>query len=102
MGYLMRGRPIPAADCLRYDIANQVVPHDQLLATAERWAEEIMENAPLAVRAIKEAARLGQDSPLQNRMQIAEFIADRILDTEDAREGLRAFVEKRKPAWKAR
>ena len=50
MGYLMRGVPIPAADCLRLGLANEVVPHEQLLPVAGRWAKEILENAPLAVQ----------------------------------------------------
>lgn len=102
MGYLMRGKYIPAAECLRLGIANEVVAHDQLLATAERWANDIMENAPLAVHAIKEAARRGQDLPFEKRAYLARDVANRVLLSEDSKEGILAFKEKRKPVWKGR
>jgi 3-hydroxyisobutyrate dehydrogenase-like beta-hydroxyacid dehydrogenase len=58
--------------------------------------------APLAIRGIKEAARNAQDLPLPARMQIAQMFADRVFETEDAKEGIRAFKERRKPVWKGR
>ena len=102
MGYLMRGKPIPAQECLRLGIANEVVPHEQLMATAERWAQEILENAPLAVYAIKEAARRGSEIPYEGRGHLARDVANRVLLSEDSKEGILAFREKRKPQWKAR
>lgn len=102
MGYLMRGKFIPAAECHKLGIANEVTPHDELLATARRWAAEIMENAPLAVHAIKEAARRGQEIAFDKRAYVARDVADRVLLSEDSREGILAFKEKRKPVWKAR
>lgn len=100
MGYLMRGKFIPAAECLRLGIANEVAPHDDLLATARRWASEILENAPLAVHGIKEAARRGQEIPFDKRAYLARDVADRVLLSEDSREGVLAFREKRKPVWR--
>ena len=102
MGYLMRGKFIPAAECYKLGIANEVVAHEELLATARRWAAEIMENAPLAVHAIKEAARRGQEIPFDKRAFLARDVADRVLLSDDSREGVRAFKEKRKPIWQAR
>lgn len=99
MSYLMRGAPIPASECLRWGIANEVVSRDRLLETAMRWADEILANAPLAVRGIKEAARRGQELAFQDRMYMARDVANRILLSDDSREGVEAFREKRAPNW---
>ena len=102
MGFLMRAKAMSAADCLRWGIATEVVPHAELMATARRYAEEIMECAPLAVRGMKEAARLAYDLPLESRMQVAQFIVERVGMSEDKKEGIQAFREKRKPVWRGR
>lgn len=102
MGYLMRGRPIPAQECLRWGLASEVVSSADLMSAAERWAAEILKSAPLAVRAVKEAARRGQDMSYESRMYMARDVANRILASEDSKEGIRAFQEKRPPVWKAR
>jgi enoyl-CoA hydratase/carnithine racemase len=102
MAYLMGGDYIPPAECLRFGLCNEVVPHDQVMATAERWARKVRENAPIAVRAIKEAARRGYDMPVQSRQDLSFEIANRILSSEDTKEGIAAFKEKRKPVWQAR
>ena len=102
MGYMMRGASIPASECLRLGLANEVVPHDELLPTAERWAREILECAPVAVRAIKEAARRSRGLPTETRQYMARDIANRVLHSEDAKEGLLAFKEKRTPRWVGR
>ncbi len=102
MGYLMRGKFIPAAECYRLGLANEVVSQEELLPAADRWAAEILESAPLAVRAIKESARRGQDLPFEDRVYMARDVADRILLSEDSKEGILAFREKRKPIWRGR
>jgi enoyl-CoA hydratase/carnithine racemase len=100
MGYLMRGKFITAEEALRFGLANEVVAHTDLLSCAERWAGEILRNAPLAVHAIKEAARRGQDIPVKDRMYLARDIANRVLLSEDSKEGVQAFKEKRPPRWR--
>lgn len=102
MAYLMRGMPIPADAALKLGIANEVVPHEELLPAAERWVRQILENAPLAVCAVKEAARRGQEIPVMTRMYQARDIANRVLLSEDSKEGIAAFREKRKAEWAGR
>ena len=102
MAYLMRGVPIPAAECLRWGLANEVVPHEQLMQTATRWAKQILEVAPLAVRAIKEAARRGYELSAEDRIYMARDVANRILHSADSKEGIEAFREKRNPVWQGR
>jgi len=100
MGYLMRGTLVSAEDALRMGIANEVVPHDSLPETAQRWASEILANAPLAVQGIKEAARRGEAKAALDRMHIARYVVARVTASQDAKEGIQAFKEKRKPQWK--
>lgn len=100
MGYLLRGAPIPAAECLRIGLANEVVNINQLRSAAQRWANELLQSAPLAMRGIKEAARRGETLPMDARKEIANDIFLRINLSEDAQEGIRAFKEKRSPAWR--
>ncbi len=102
MGYLMRGKFIGAQEAYRLGLANEVVPHERLMESAERWAGEIMENAPLAVHAIKEAGRRGLEVPVDTRVYMARDVANRLLNSEDAHEGVLSFKEKRKPQWKGR
>lgn len=102
MGYLMRGKFIDAQEAYRLGLANEVVPHEQLLPAAERWAREILENAPLAVHGIKEAGRRGLEVPVETRVYMARDVANRLLSSEDAREGVLAFREKRAPRWQGR
>ena len=102
MAYLMRGKFIAADEAYRLGLANEVVPHEKLLATAERWANEIIENAPLAVHAIKEAGRRGLETSVDTRVYMARDVANRVLLSEDSKEGVLAFKEKREPRWKGR
>lgn len=102
MKHLLLGQQLSAADCLRWGIATEVVPHDDLLPTTQRYAEALLESAPLTVRAIKEVARCTYDLPLPERMQLAELVVERLNHSEDRQEGIRAFKEKRKPVWRAR
>ncbi len=99
---VMRGEFIPAAECCRLGLANGVVSQEELLPAADRWAAEILESAPLAVRVIKEAARRGQELPFEDRVYMARDVANRILHSEDSKEGVLAFREKRKSIWRGR
>jgi enoyl-CoA hydratase/carnithine racemase len=81
---------------------SEVVPHDRLLARAREIAALVNRNAPLAVRGTRLAIRRGLDLPLHEAEILAEAFRERVVRTDDAKEGPRAFVEKRAPEWKCR
>ena len=99
---LLTGDFIDAAEALELGLVNYVVPDDQVMNKAEELAGKILENAPLAVRGMKEAAVRGLDLALKDRLEVATSIYDRLQDSEDAKEGLAAFHEKRPPIFRGR
>ncbi|HEU5308614.1 MAG TPA: enoyl-CoA hydratase-related protein [Acidimicrobiia bacterium] len=100
MELLLTAEPIPATRALEMGLLNEIVPRARLLDRAQEWAARITENAPLAVAATKESARRGLAAPsLDEALRIEARLSERVLTTEDAREGPRAFTEKRPPRW---
>jgi enoyl-CoA hydratase/carnithine racemase len=101
MGMLLTGRHVSATEAAVLGILNEVVPQDELMSTARRWAQEIMACSPLSVRATKEMAMCSLDIPsLELSMRKANYPAyDRMIHSLDAVEGPRAFAEKRPPLW---
>jgi len=83
-------------------LVSEVVEHDRLLERAREVAALVNRNAPLAVRGTRLAIRKGLDLPLHEAEILAESFRERVVRTEDAKEGPRAFVEKRKPEWKCK
>jgi enoyl-CoA hydratase/carnithine racemase len=102
MGMLLTGRPITAQQAEKIGLINEVVPLADLLTRAERWAGEILECAPLAVRACKEGALDGLGYPLKEAINRFYPGVDAVIKSEDLVEGPRAFAEKRKPKWQGR
>jgi enoyl-CoA hydratase/carnithine racemase len=102
MGLLLTGRRITAREALQTGLLNEVVPAQELMPTAERWAAEIVECAPLALRACKGAVLQGLELSLEKAVdtEFKEIIDMR--QSEDFTEGPRAFAQKRKPQWKGR
>jgi enoyl-CoA hydratase/carnithine racemase len=83
-------------------LVSEVVPHDLLLERAREIAAIVNRNAPLAVRGTRLAIRRGLDVPLPEAEIMAEAFRERVVRTDDAREGPAAFVEKRDPVWRCR
>jgi enoyl-CoA hydratase/carnithine racemase len=78
---------------------SEVVEHDRLLDRAKEIAATVNRNAPLAVRGTRLAIRKGLDLPLHEAEILGEAFRERVVRTDDAKEGPRAFMEKREPRW---
>jgi enoyl-CoA hydratase/carnithine racemase len=100
MSMMLTGRQITANEACRIGVVNEVVPLKDLLHAAGRWAAEIMECAPLSIRATKEAALGGLHMPLQQALAEQFPATKTLLSSHDLKEGPRAFAEKRKPQWR--
>jgi enoyl-CoA hydratase/carnithine racemase len=83
-------------------MVSEVVEHDRLMERAREVAELVNRNAPLAVRGTRLAIRKGLDLPLHEAEILAETFRERVVRTDDAKEGPLAFVEKRAPKWQGR
>ena len=97
----LTGDPISAERAADLGLVNAVVPPDEVLGHAASVAERIAVNGPLAVAAAKELVRLGVSDPARARQRLHE-LRDVVFNSEDAKEGAMAFVEKRTPAWRGR
>jgi len=95
MRIMLLGDAIPAAEALRIGLVNEIVPRERLLPRARELAEKLAANGPLALRKIKEAVLRGGGRPLEEAFDIEDECARVVMRSEDAREGPRAFMEKR-------
>jgi enoyl-CoA hydratase len=98
----LSGELYDAAECHRIGLVNQVVPYDQLLPAGEKMARSFLKGAPLALRYIKEAIYKGSEMTLEQGLRFESDLQSMVMQTEDAKEGPKAFVEKRPAEWKGR
>ena len=102
MGMILTGRHITAQEAYHVGLVNEVVPPEELMPCAERWAHDILRCAPLAIRASKEGAMTGLDFSLDAAMNNNYYLHQVMRLSEDTVEGPKAFSEKREPRWKGR
>ncbi len=102
MSALLTGDPFSAEAALRYGLVNAIVPADSLLDEAMGIAEKIAANAPLAVQAVRDSFRACTGVGEQEALAIEAEYSARVHGTEDAIEGPKAFLEKRKPVYRGR
>ena len=102
MELLISGRLVSAAEAHQMGLVSRVVPLADLMTEARRLAEDICACGPLAVQAIKKSVQRGLRMTMAEHLRYEEQLSSEVFMTEDAREGLRAFAEKRKPRWTLR
>lgn len=99
MWLLLSGEPINAEEAYRIGLVTRVVPLPELIPTAIEMAEVICENAPLAIRTTRQLTALGLEIPIDYARRLGQGLIASVWGSEDAAEGARAFVERRKPVW---
>lgn len=102
MELLYFGDLIPASKAYEFGLVNQVVPRDQLEEKTREYALKLAEKSPLAVQISKKALNSTMDMELHQAFDHMNEAFARLCTTEDAHEGVQAFLEKRKPQWRER
>lgn len=102
MEMVLTGRQITAEEAQRAGLVNKVVPVEFFLEEAQRVAKEISERPPVAVRLAKEAVLKAFDTTIEMGLEYERKNFYLLFATEDMREGMSAFIEKRKPEWKGK
>jgi crotonobetainyl-CoA hydratase len=104
MAMILTGKLVSAHEALQMGLVNQVAPLEDLMQTAEAWAGEVLECAPLALQAAKQIMLETLDLPQDVASSLIESLScvQRLRRSDDYAEGPRAFAEKRKPVWEGR
>jgi len=102
MEMILNNRTLSAQEALQYGLVNRVVPVSDYLNEALKLAEEIASRAPLAVRAAKRMINHSYEAFLSDGLAEEKQVFYNLFSTADQKEGMQAFVEKRKPEWKGK
>ena len=102
MEMCLNGRFLSAAEALHYGLAARVYPPERLMAEALKMAQEIAERAPLAIRLTKAAVNQAYETYLADGLRDERSSFHLLFSSEDQKEGMAAFIEKRRPEWKGR
>jgi len=94
------GKTITGAEAERIGLINKAVSVDQVMNEATVFADELAKRAPLAVAAAKKGLQRSMDVHLQNELEYALYLQTLLFKTEDFKEGLRAFMERREPRFR--
>jgi enoyl-CoA hydratase len=96
---LLAAEPVTAAEAYRIGLVNAVVPQNELLHYCRAWLGRVLAHAPVALALVMEAVDAGLDTALEEGLRLEAAAFGISAATEDCREGTRAFLEKRKPAF---
>jgi enoyl-CoA hydratase/carnithine racemase len=99
---LLSGDMIDAKDAERLGLVNKVVPAEKLEEETFAFAQKLLNKSPLAIQIGKEFYYQMIDMPFRQRVALNHEVMTRLCTTEDASEGINAFIEKRQPLWKGK
>ena len=99
---ILTGKAISADEAYRIGLVNRVVPPESLMEEAKKIATEIASKPPISIRSAKEAILRAQDTTVEVGLEFERKAFYMLFATEDGREGMKAFLEKRKPIYKGK
>ncbi len=100
MEIVLTGKPISAQRAYEVGLVNRLAAPEELMTVALALAGEILEGAPLSVKAARDTVMLATEMGRSAALQAARTASEAMYNSEDAQEGPRAFAEKRRPNWK--
>jgi len=102
MEMILTGKSISADEAYRVGLVNHVVPPESLMEEAKKIATDIASKPPISIRSAKEAILKAQDTTLEVGLEFERKAFYMLFATEDGKEGMKAFLEKRKPTFKGK